>query len=1070
MARRKTPSDPQPSLFADDPPADRNPAGPASTLGPAATCHRHWLDPRCGILASAADWLLAEARSAELDGRGPEGTGGGAAVVDLSAFTVVVPGRAAGHRLIEILIDKTAPPQRAHGGGPGGRIIPPRTVTLGTLPEALYEPAKPLADTATETLCWVVALSAASHRDRHLIAPLPEAEGNVDEATDQPDRHAPGALPPTGALPATGADHNAAIATGALDAARMLVSMHRELAAHRLSFADLADAADEVLPGFGDHTRWQALARLEQDYLAEIDRLGFWDRQTARRVAVENGEVAFEGRIVLLATVDVDPLQRTLLAGVRGRIDALIPLPQGIGPDPEQGFDDFGCLVPEAWQNRPLPVPLERIAVVDDGESQAAAVVDWIRGLAATRSADEITVAVPDPAIVPALEQRLAAAGLAGRYAAGRTVERSSPWQFVHAIFAWLRRREFAALANLLRCPDCIALLQRRGVEAIPAAIADAIALRHLPWEVDREHLTRAASHPAERAENEAFVRILDAIDAWLAPLRSAAAALEAAQRLTLRPSASTRPPRPRRAKPAAAAAPAGTLAADWVRGVRGICSAAVEGIEIDRDDPATRIFSRSLAALGEALADLETLPDRLAAAAGSAGLERLLLSTWGRGQLPPPQQPEAIELVGWLEVALDDAPALAITSCVEGCLPGSAGRDPLLPEPLRQALGLDNATRTAARDAWMLAVAAARDDLLIVVPRRGADGSPVVPSRLLFRRSPDEVVAAAKRLFAPPRATATAGPPTVVPSRLVVPAPSLVVMPSPADFPPMRVTEFRDYLACPYRYWLKHRLELSTSGDEALELGPGDFGTLIHECLDRFGKNEAIASSADPREISDWLSAALDRFIDERYGPGAAPAVFVQAELARRRLREFARVQADRTGEGWVIHATEQIVRSSAFVVDGVPVALSGKIDRIDHHPDDGRWEVLDYKTSARGKTPERTHRDARGWIDLQLPLYRHLLVEVEGMPELDLANPLRVGVGYFNVAARVEEIRIETASWTMPEYDSADEAAREVVRAVREGRFWPRNDDAAGSFPEFDAICQTDTIRDDEDEGDSA
>ena len=177
MARRKTPSDPQPSLFADDPPPDRSPASPAV---PAATCHRHWLDPRCGILASAADWLLAEARSAELDGRGPEGAGGGAAVVDLSAFTVVVPGRASGHRLIEILIDKTAPP-RSSRGGPGGRIIPPRTVTLGTLPEELYEPAKPLADTATETLCWVVALSAASHRDRHLIAPLPEARGSAAE-------------------------------------------------------------------------------------------------------------------------------------------------------------------------------------------------------------------------------------------------------------------------------------------------------------------------------------------------------------------------------------------------------------------------------------------------------------------------------------------------------------------------------------------------------------------------------------------------------------------------------------------------------------------------------------------------------------------------------------------------------------------------------------------------------------------------------------------------------------------------------------------------------------------------
>ena len=1065
MARRKTGSDTQQALFADDPApaAAPTPAADAAadpTAVPAATCHRHWLDPRCGILASAADWLLAEARSASGNGRGRDDAASADGIVDLSAFTVVVPGRGAGHRLIEILLDKTALPGTSGGdrAARGGRLVPPQTVTLGTLPEELYEPAKPLADTATETLCWVVALAAASQRDRQLIAPLPEelAEGDPDPR-DRPDPTSPAS--------------DATFATGSLDAARMMVSMHRELAANGLSFADLSRAADEALPGFGDHARWQALARLETVYLAEIDALGFWDRQTARRVAVERGEVAFGGRIVLLATVDVDPLQRRLLAGVRGRIDALIPLPSDIGPEAEACFDDFGCLVPAAWQDRPLPLPLDRIAVVDDGDSQAVAIVDWIRGLAGTRSADEITVAVPDPAVVPAIEQRLATAGLAGRYAAGRTVERSSPWQFVRAIFAWMRRREFAPLADLLRCPDCIALVQRRTGEAIPTAIADGIAQRHLPWEVDRDHLAAAASHPRERAENEAFVAILDSLDAWLAPLAAAAAAIDAAQRSTRWQPAQSRAPRPRRAaSKGASSAPAPPLAAGWVRALREACTATVEGIDIDRDDASTRVFSRSLAALGETLADLETLPDRLVAAAGSAGMERLLLSSWGRTQLPPPQDPTAIELVGWLEVALDDSPAMAITSCVEGCLPGSAGRDPLLPEPLRQALGLDNATRTAARDAWMLAVAAARDDLLVVVPRRAADGSPAVPSRLLFRRSPDEVVAAAKRLFAPPRAAATAGPPTVLPSRLVVPAPSLVVMPSPAEFPPMRVTEFRDYLACPYRYWLKHRLELSTSGDEALELGPGDFGTLIHECLDRFGKNEAIAASADPREISDWLSAALDRFIDERYGPGAAPAVFVQAELARRRLREFARVQADRTGEGWVIHATEQIVRSSAFVVDGVPVRLSGKIDRIDHHPDDGRWEVLDYKTSARGKTPERTHRDARGWIDLQLPLYRHLLVEVEGMPELDLANPLRVGVGYFNVPARVEEIRIETASWTMPEYDSADEAAREVVRAVREGRFWPRNDDAAGSFPEFDAICQTHTIRDDEDEGDSA
>ena len=146
------------------------------------------------ILASAADWLLAEARSASGNGRGRDDAASADGIVDLSAFTVVVPGRGAGHRLIEILLDKTALTGKSGGdrAARGGRLVPPQTVTLGTLPEELYEPAKPLADTATETLCWVVALAAASQRDRQLIAPLPEelAEGDPDPR-DRPDPTSP---------------------------------------------------------------------------------------------------------------------------------------------------------------------------------------------------------------------------------------------------------------------------------------------------------------------------------------------------------------------------------------------------------------------------------------------------------------------------------------------------------------------------------------------------------------------------------------------------------------------------------------------------------------------------------------------------------------------------------------------------------------------------------------------------------------------------------------------------------------------------------------------------------------
>ena len=43
-------------------------------------------------------------------------------------------------------------------------------------------------------------------------------------------------------------------------------------------------------PGFREATRWQALAEVQQRYLRTLDGVGLWDLQTARLVAIRNGE------------------------------------------------------------------------------------------------------------------------------------------------------------------------------------------------------------------------------------------------------------------------------------------------------------------------------------------------------------------------------------------------------------------------------------------------------------------------------------------------------------------------------------------------------------------------------------------------------------------------------------------------------------------------------------------------------------------------------------------------------------------------------------------------------------
>ena len=59
-------------------------------------------------------------------------------------------------------------------------------------------------------------------------------------------------------------------------------------------------------------------------------------------------------------------------------------------------------------------------------------------------------------------------------------------------------------------------------------------------------------------------------------------------------------------------------------------------------------------------------------------------------------------------------------------------------------------------------------------------------------------------------------------------------------------------------------------------------------------------------------------------------------------------------------------------LLVDGQPMYLRGRIDRIDVHESDGQTIVLDYKSGDSVQTPDDSHRHEGHWIDLQLPLYR--------------------------------------------------------------------------------------------------
>jgi RecB family exonuclease len=433
---------------------------------------------------------------------------------------------------------------------------------------------------------------------------------------------------------------------------------------------------------------------------------------------------------------------------------------------------------------------------------------------------------------------------------------------------------------------------------------------------------------------------------------------------------------------------------------------------------------------------------------------------------IAPSADPEAIEMIGWLDLPLDDAPAALVTTFNEGWIPSSATADVFLPNRLRELLGLVHNDRRLARDAYAAAlVTASRRAVRWIVARRDTEGNPLAPSRLLFLADDATAFRRAAEMFRPllarpaRRSWLDVSPPREE-SALVVPKP----LPLREPITELRVTQFRDFLACPYRFYLRHLKRLRRLDDRAAELDGAQFGELAHAVLQQFGisdEAQALRASDNPRQIARFLQTQLEKLAAARYGPRwVRPAVQVQWEQLRLRLTAFAHWQAERAGEGWQILYSEDAQPDTSLAttlhVDGRPFTIRGRMDRVDYHPQQRLLCVLDYKTSDRGASPQQTHRRRGRWVDLQLPLYRHLVTALPSLPQ-DIDQ---VALGYVLLPNDTQAVGLAEANWSEEELAEADALAEDVIRRVRAEQFWPPASPPPAYADDLAVICQDNSL----------
>ena len=417
----------------------------------------------------------------------------------------------------------------------------------------------------------------------------------------------------------------------------------------------------------------------------------------------------------------------------------------------------------------------------------------------------------------------------------------------------------------------------------------------------------------------------------------------------------------------------------------------------------------------------------------------------------PPAQPPldRAIDVQGWLELLYEPGKHLLITGMNEAFVPARPGGEPWLSEKIRGVLKLNNLTDRQARDAFLLhAMIRMREtngSTYLFCGKNGTNGETYLPSSLLLKVPKIQLVTTVNNLFReiePPEAN-------LIWTRDITWQTPQVELPEK-----LSVTSFSDYLACPFRFYLKHIVRTSLPEPDRREMNHRDFGSITHKVLEIWGKDTEARQLYKPDDLIAYLDAVLDRTIFGQFGNHPPLAVRIQVHSMRQRLEWFAYRQVDSISEGWEIIDAE---RKISF--DTSNLKINGTIDRIDRHRETGQLRVIDYKTGKVDKT-ESQHRkkitaktkipphladnspaihkaiDGKAsanflWKNLQLPLYA--LAESKNSTGVPIPCYIKLG------STEKEVGFVEWSSFSQEDLKSAESCMKWIVESIQQYVFWP-------------------------------
>jgi ATP-dependent helicase/nuclease subunit B len=753
---------------------------------------------------------------------------------------------------------------------------------------------------------------------------------------------------------------------------------------------------------------------IESERWADLAKLGERVTKTQRKWRIKHNDadaletIPADKQLIIAGVCDISPLAIARLENLLESnisIEIVVHAPESHRPH----FDQWGRPLSDHWSHCELPLSgWKKNVTIAENPSLAAQHI--VREISADELIPEqITLGLCDRDMVLSMQQEFATAGWVIYDPEGTSVRSSSLVLFLTALGEWLSTnagKPISAFAKLIRLPEMEAFLPQETDRYTLTRELDLCLEKRLPLdstELDQHlqttksenypHLKKCLHHFLTETEKMLSGNKIKGLRGWIARLLNRTHA---------------------------------DIAALLVDDIADIMD-TLESIEKYSSKGGMDI-TQALEILTEIISNKKSYQDT----AGSVS-----------------------DLLSWMELIYEDAPELFLTGLHEGHVPEFSGDDPFLPDSFREMLGMDSGEIHYARDSYLFqSLIESRKNVRIILSKLSESNEPKTPSRLLLRTTGKDLAERVQAFFGDPQLESKNPSAWQRDWQLTIPE---IHNPYALDNESVRSlspTALRDYLHCPFRFFLKRVVRMNRYESKKTEMNALDFGLLVHAIVEKFGRDESIRNSFSAKEIQNLFDDLLEKEMFLRYGGSPNLAVKMQAEIAKSRLHRLATLQAEESAAGWrIIDVELDIGKDITWGIDGHPIKM--QIDRVDRHQQTGEIRVMDYKTSGKASDPLKAHidnfnpdenrplcgdllpptprgRTDRRWKNLQLPIYAWFAQQHYKSADIP-------SVGYINMPNTLSDTSFTVwDDFDVDLLDSAKEWTTTAIQSIQQSNFF--------------------------------